>query len=87
LVIRASLKTKCQYNHIKSGTKTKLIEKFEVTEASVHDSQAVEGLLEEKDAGQPFYAGSAYTGGEQEKIYEKKKIVNMLNEKVCRNNP
>lgn len=74
-------------NHIKSDTKTKLIEKFEVTDASVHDSQPVEGLLEEKDAGQPFYADSAYTGQEQEKIYENKKVVNMVNEKGYRNKP
>lgn len=74
-------------NHIKSDTKTKLIEKFEVTDASVHDSQPVEGLLEEKDAGQPFYADSAYTGQEQEKIYEKKKVVSMVNEKGYRNKP
>ena len=46
-----------------------------------------EGLLEEKDAGQPFYADSAYTGEEQEKIYEKKKVVNMVNEKGYRNKP
>ena len=74
-------------NHIKSDTKTKFIEKFEVTDASVHDSQPVEGLLEEKDAGQPFYADSAYTGQEQDKIYEKKKVVNMVNEKGYRNKP
>ena len=74
-------------NHIKSDTKTKLIEKFEVTDASVHDLQPVEGLLEEKDAGQPFYADSAYTGQEQEKIYEKKKVVSMVNEKGHRNKP
>lgn len=74
-------------NHIKSDAKTKLIEKFEVTDASVHDSQPVEGLLEEKDAGQQLYADSAYTGEEQEKIYEKKKVVNMVNEKGCRNKP
>lgn len=74
-------------NHVKSDTKTKLIEKFEVTDASVHDSQPVEGLLEEKDAGQPFYADSAYTGEEQDKIYEKKKVVNMVNEKGYRNKP
>jgi len=74
-------------NHIKSDTKTKFIEKFEVTDASVHDSQPVEGLLEEKDAGQPFYADSAYTGEEQDKIYEKKKVVNMVNEKGYRNKP
>lgn len=74
-------------NHIKSDTKTKFIEKFEVTDASVHDSQPVEGLLEEKDAGQPFYADSAYTGEEQDEIYEKKKVVNMVNEKGYRNKP
>lgn len=74
-------------NHIKSDTKTKLIEKFEITDASVHDSQPVEGLLEEKDEGQPFYADSAYTGEEQAKIYEKKKVVNLVNEKGYRNKP
>lgn len=74
-------------NHIKSDTKTKFIEKFEVTDASVHDSQPVEKLLEGKDAGQPFYAGSAYTGQEEEKIYEKKKVVNMVNEKGVRSKP
>ena len=74
-------------NHVKSDTKTKLIEEFEVTDASVHDSQAIEGLLTEKDEGQPLYADSAYTGGEQEKIYKKKKVINKVNEKGYRNKP
>ncbi len=47
----------------------------------------MEGLLEEKDAGQQFYADSAYTGQEQDKIYEKKKVINMVNEKGYRNKP
>lgn len=74
-------------NHVKSDTKTKLIENFEVTDASVHDSQPVEGLLTEKDEGQPFYADSAYTGEEQEKVYKKKKVINRVNEKGYRNKP
>jgi len=74
-------------NHVKSDTKTKLIEKFEVTDASVHDSQPVEGLLTERDEGQPFYADSAYTGEEQEKVYKKKKVINRVNEKGYRNKP
>ncbi len=74
-------------NHVKSDAKTKLIEKFDVTDASVHDSQAIEGLLEEKDEGQEIYADSAYTGEEQEKTYKKKKVVSMVNEKGCRNKP
>jgi len=74
-------------NHVKSDTKTKLIEEFEVTDASVHDSQVIEGLLTEKDEGQPLYADSAYTGEEQEKAYKKKKIINKVHEKGCRNQP
>ena len=41
-------------NHIKADTKTKPIEEYTVTDASVHDSQAIEQLLTEKDEGQPL---------------------------------
>ncbi len=42
-------------NHVKADTKTKLIDEYTVTHASVHDLQAVEQLLTEKDEGQPLY--------------------------------
>jgi transposase, IS5 family len=74
-------------NHVKADTKTKLIEEYSVTDASVHDSQAIEGLLTEKDEGQPLYADSAYTGEKQEETYKKKKVVNKVHEKGYRNNP
>lgn len=74
-------------NHVKSDTKTKLIEKYKVTDASVHDSQPVEDLLTETDKGNPLYADSAYTGEAQEKIYKKKKVVNKVHEKGYRNKP
>ena len=74
-------------NHVKADTKTKLIEEFIVTDASVHDSQPIDQLLTEKDADQPLYADSAYTGKEQEKIYTKKKIINKVIEKGYRNKP
>jgi len=74
-------------NHIKADTKTKLIEKYTVTDASVHDSQEIEQLLTEKDKGLPLYADSAYTGEEQEKVYKKKKIINKVHEKGKRNTP
>jgi IS5 family transposase len=74
-------------NHVKSDTKTKLIEKFKVTSASVHDSQAIEELLTENDEGQPLYADSAYTGKDQEKVYQKKKVINQVHEKGSRNHP
>lgn len=74
-------------NHIKVDTKTKLIKEFIVTDASVHDSQPVEGLHTENDKGQPFYADSAYTGEEQEEIYKNKEVINMVHEKGYRNKP
>ncbi|MBP8960011.1 MAG: IS5 family transposase [Bacteroidales bacterium] len=72
-------------NHVKADTKTKLIEEFIVTDASVHDSQAMEQLLKEKDEGQPLYADSAYTGEDQETVYKKKKVINKIIEKGYRN--
>ena len=74
-------------NHVKADTKTKLIEESTVTDASVHDLQAVEQLLTEKDEGQPLYADSAYTGEDQETVYKKKKVINKINEKGYRNKP
>lgn len=74
-------------NHVKADRKTKLIEEYFVTDASVHDSQAIEQLLTEKDQGQALYADSAYTGEEQEKIYKRKKVINKINEKGYRNTP
>lgn len=49
-------------NHLKTDSKSKRIEKYVVTEASVHDSQALDPLLDEEDAGQELHADSAYTG-------------------------
>jgi len=74
-------------NHVKADTKTKLIEEYTITDASVHDSQVVEQLLTEKDEGQPIYADSAYTGEDQETVYKKKKVINKINEKGYRNKP
>ncbi len=74
-------------NHVKADTRTKLIEEYIVTDASVHDSQVMEQLLTEKDEGQPLYADSAYTGEDQETVYKKKKVVTKINERGYRNKP
>lgn len=74
-------------NHVKGDVKTKLIKDFVVTDASVHDSQTVEQLLTEEDKGQELYADSAYTGQEQEKIYQKKGVIEKIIEKGYRNKP
>jgi len=43
-------------NHTKVDTKSKFIDKYTVTDASVHDSQALEDLLTEKDKNQDLHA-------------------------------
>jgi IS5 family transposase len=74
-------------DHVKTDKKSKLIDKYKVTDASVHDSQPLDDLLEEKDADQPLHADSAYTGENQEKTIEGKKLINCVNEKGYRNKP
>jgi len=74
-------------NHVKADPGTKLITNYVVTDASVHDSQVLEDLLEESDANQPLYADSAYTGALQDEIIEKYDMVNQVNEKGYKGKP
>jgi IS5 family transposase len=68
-------------NHAKVDTKSKFINKYVVTDASVHDSQPLDELLDESDAGQDFNADSAYTGKDQEEVIDKYEMINKVNEK------
>lgn len=74
-------------NHAKADTKSKIINKYIVTDASVHDSQALEPLLDEKDKGQNLYADSAYTGQNQEETIDKHGLINKVHEKGYRGKP
>lgn len=74
-------------NHTKIDGKSKLIENYEVTDASVHDSQMLESLLSKDDKGQNLHADSAYRGEAQEKIIKKHKMNNEIHEKGTRNRP
>jgi len=72
---------------VKVDEKSKLILDYEVTDASVHDSQPLGDLLNRNDKGQPLYADSAYTGEEQERIIEKAGMINKVHEKGYKNRP
>lgn len=74
-------------NHIKIDTKNKIINTFVVTNASVHDSQALDSLLTKKDKGQDLYGDSAYTGPIQKAIIRKCKMRNKIHKKGSRNHP
>lgn len=72
-------------NHVKADRTTKLIEDDAVTDASVHDSQAVEDLVETGDG--IVYADSAYMGEAIETILEEHGVKGEICEKGYRNHP
>jgi len=61
-------------NHVKVDSKSKIIIKYMVTSASVHDFQALEGLLGANDKGQDLHADSAHTGKNLEKTISERKM-------------
>jgi transposase, IS5 family len=74
-------------DHVKVDNDSKMITGFVVTDASVHDSQAIVDLVDEKD--NELYADSGYVGEElHEKILEKNPRIKLhIHEKGYRNKP
>jgi IS5 family transposase len=72
-------------DHVKADKTSKLIEDYEVTDASVHDSQAVEDLVEKNDG--TLYGDSAYTGEAIETILEDCGVEGKICEKGYRGHP
>lgn len=72
-------------NHAKVDAKSKLVEGYEVTSASVHDSQPLDKLVGEGDEGQELYADSAYVG--QGEVLEKHRLKDCIHEKGHKNTP
>lgn len=72
-------------NHIKADRKSKLIEDYVVTSASVHDSQVTDDLTEKGDV--ELHADSAYTGEVIEGQLAKKEIRSQIHEKGYRKHP
>jgi transposase, IS5 family len=68
-------------NHIKVCKKTKLIQNYEVTDASVHDSQTLEDLIDETNTNKELYADSAYSGKPIANLLQDKEIINQIHEK------
>ena len=82
------MKSYCGYkDHVKADEKSKLIDSYSVTDASVHDSQETENLLEEEDKGQGLHADSAYSGQPVKEVVEKYEMTNHIHEKGYRNTP
>jgi IS5 family transposase len=71
-------------NHIDVDVKHKLIRDYEVTPASVHDSQVFEGLLDEDNSSRDVWADSAYRSEEKLKELKKRRYREHLQRKGCR---
>lgn len=72
-------------NHVKVSIKNKFIERYTVTAASVHDSQALEALVDETNTHCLLYADSAYSGEPIATMLEQNAIDNCVHEKGVRN--
>jgi IS5 family transposase len=71
--------------HIKADERSKLITTFEVTPASVHDSQVLDNLLDKDDVGQPLYADAAYEKEEKKEELKRKGIIPRILSRNYRN--
>jgi len=81
-------------NHVKVDEKSKLIEKYEVTDASVHDSQKIEDLVEKGDGSTVsspsngrVHGDSAYRSAQIEKDRKEKAVESRIHEQGYRNRP
>src|SRR5450759_256714 len=71
--------------HVKAYAKSKLLERYAVTDASVHDSQKLAELVETVDG--EVYADSAYRSAEAEAMLAQKPVTSQIHERAYRNRP
>jgi IS5 family transposase len=71
-------------NHISVDVKHKLIRSYEVTDASVHDSNIFEELLDKGNTSKDVYADAAYRSRENNEILQGKGFRDKVHRKGCR---
>jgi IS5 family transposase len=74
-------------NHINVDAKHKLIRRYQVTSAAVHDSQVLDDILDPANTNKDTYADSAYRSEEQEVRLKKKGYRSRIHYKGYRNAP
>lgn len=74
-------------NHVKVDAKSKIIKKYVVTSAEIHDSQVLTDLLDATDRGQPMYGDSAYRSEPIEMTLRRRNMNSRIHEKGYRNHP
>jgi IS5 family transposase len=74
-------------NHVNVDAKHKLIRQYEVTDASVHDSQKFEGLLNRANTSADVYADSAYRSAETEVRLKARGMRSRIHQRASRDHP
>ena len=74
-------------NHVGIDRKHKLIRRYHVTDASVHDSQVVDELLTDDNTASGVWADSAYRSKDIEKKVKAKGLTSRIHRKGYRNRP
>jgi len=74
-------------NHINVDRRHKLVRCYHVTTASVHDSQALEAVLDADNTASDVWADSAYRSAEIETMLKEKGLTSRIHYKGHRNKP
>ncbi len=74
-------------NHANVDVKHKLIRRYKVTDASVHDSQELDCILDPANDSKDVWSDSAYRSGEQEERLKDKGYTSYIHERAWRNRP
>lgn len=74
-------------NHITIDRKNKLIRRYKITDASVHDSQELNNIIYEDQENKDVWADSAYRSEEQETKLKENNFKSHIHERAYRNKP
>ena len=74
-------------NHVNADARHKLIRGYDATDASVHDSQKLDGLLNTANTSCDVYADSAYRSAETEAKLDKRGFKSRIHNRASRNHP
>lgn len=74
-------------NHVNVDRKHKLVRRYHVSDAALHDSQAVDHLLMQSNTGAGVWAGSAYRSEEMEAKLHARKLKSYIHRKGKRGKP
>jgi transposase, IS5 family len=74
-------------NHVNVDRRHKLIRRYKVTDASVHDSQALDDILDETNTASDVWADSAYRSAETEAKLADRGLRSRIHRKAHRNRP